>query len=187
MKKNREIVLLLFDVTVVMMSYVLAIILRYDFRFVAALSHQGFLSKLPFVGLIFLVTFLLMKTHKSLWDKISIEEGFRIVSANLIGSIVVIILTFYSGKRPIPISVIVIAFLVNTLVQEVMRFSYRYYRLRSLTDKKRKSNTSKRILIYGAGDSGALIAEEISTNPSYNSYVVGFVDDNPVLRNKYVS
>ncbi len=187
MKKQRELLLLLFDVAVVMMSYVLAIILRYDFRFITALAHEGFLRTLPFVGQIFLVTFLLTKTHKSLWDKISIEEGFRIVLANIIGSTIVILLTFYSGKRPIPISVIVIAFLVNTLVQEVMRFSYRLYRLRRLTDKKKKSNSSKRILIYGAGDSGALIAKEISTNPGYNSYVVGFVDDNPALKNKYVA
>src|SRR5699024_4658244 len=45
----------------------------------------------------------------------------------------------------------------------------------------------KRVLIYGAGSAGSLVANEISSSPDYNSYVVGFIDDNPYLKGKFVA
>lgn len=187
MKKHREKHLLLFDVCMVIMNYLLAIIIRYDFRYRTALAHEGFLISMPVVGLVFLISFFVTKTNRSLWDKISIEEGFRIVMANALGSVSVLILTFIMRKRYVPGSVIVIAFLLNTLFQETVRFSYRIIRLRHLSARKKSSLENKRVLIYGAGDSGALIAKELTSNQKYNSCVVGFIDDNRVLKGKYVS
>lgn len=187
MKKNRGITLLIFDVVLLIFSYTAAIIIRYDFKYRTALSHEGFIKTLPIIAMVFLASFLITKTNRSLWDRISIEEGLRIVLANALGSFFLLIIISFSSKREVPFSVIVIAFLLNTLIQEVTRFSYRLIRLRSLNDKKRKLENSKRVLIYGAGEAGTLVARELISNPIYNSYLVGFIDDNSNIKGKYIS
>ena len=186
MKKHREYILLVFDMFMIMLSYALAIIVRYDFRYRTALAHEGFLSRLPFVGVVFLIVFILFKTNKSLWSTVSLDEALRIFFANVVGSMIMLILIVFSNNRFIPFSVVFIAFMINTLAQTGMRFSFRIYRLTTLNDKRRKSKNIKRVLIYGAGDSGDALAKEITKNEGLNSIVVGFIDDNPYLNGKFV-
>jgi len=40
---------------------------------------------------------------------------------------------------------------------------------------------AKRVIIYGAGEAGRLIARRLSEFPAFGMYVVGFIDDNPDL------
>ena len=186
MKKYREYILLGFDMLMVMLSYVLAIVLRYDFRYRTALAHEGFLLRLPFVGVVFLIVFIFFKTNKSLWSNVSIDEALRIFFANILGSLIMLVLISLSKHHYIPFSVVIIAFMINTLAQTGTRFSYRIYRLTSLNDKRRKSKNIKRVLIYGAGDSGDALAKEIAKNEGMNSSVIGFIDDNTYLSGKFV-
>lgn len=187
MNKKRGVILLSYDVTIVILSYILAIGLRYDFRFTQALQHPGFLNALPFVGLVYLIVFLLYKTYRTVWERVSIEEGFRIAMANATASIIVWIVVILNPVRLMPLSVIFVAFFLNTLFQEATRFSYRYYRVKRITNNRSKQKNLKRVLIYGAGNSGSFIAKEISTSRDYNYFLIGFIDDNPLLKGTYVS
>src|SRR5581483_2388529 len=45
---------------------------------------------------------------------------------------------------------------------------------------------NKRVLIIGAGDSGERIVREMKTHGSHRYHPIGFVDDNPALRNKRI-
>ena len=187
MKKYRGELLLALDVFAVVVAYIVAIIIRYDFRYTQALAHEGFLGRLPLVAIVYFVVFFITKTYKSVWERVSLEEGFRIVLANLISSSIVTLMTYFESPRSIPASVIVIAFLLNTLFQETARFSYRLYRYKRVKDQKNRQKKYKRVLIYGAGNSGAFVAKEMTENSDYEYYVVGFIDDNPDLRGAYIS
>ena len=187
MKKYRGALLIALDVFAVVVAYIVAIIIRYDFRYTQALAHEGFLGRLPLVAIVYFVVFFITKTYKSVWERVSLEEGFRIVLANLISSSIVTLMTYFESPRSIPASVIVIAFLLNTLFQESARFSYRLYRYKRVKDHKNRQKKYKRVLIYGAGNSGAFVAKEMTANSDYEYYVVGFIDDNPDLRGAYIS
>ena len=187
MKKHRGILLLAFDLVMVMTSYMLAIILRYDFKVQKALNHHGFLKALPLIAFIYLIVFLIIKTYKSVWDKVSVEEGFRIILANFVAALLILLAYSSLETRTVPISVIIIAFLINTLLQEASRFSYRFYRSTKIRTEKLRNKNSRRILIYGAGNTGAVIAKEIEMHEKYQSYIVGFIDDNPLLKGKYIA
>lgn len=187
MKKHRGIFLLAFDVVVVVGAYVFALIIRYDFGYSKAIRHEGFTEMIPIIIVVYLVVFVITRTHRTVWEKISVEEGFKIIIANSIGAFTLVLITANNDKHSIPLSVIVIAFLLNTLVQESVRFSYRIYRFSRIRKNRKKQKHFKRVLIYGAGNSGAFIANEIVSNNFYDNYVVGFIDDNPLLKGSYVS
>ncbi len=44
--------------------------------------------------------------------------------------------------------------------------------------KRKKGKILKRVLIYGAGDAGTILAKESLTNGNFPYEIVGFIDDN---------
>ncbi|MCK9223559.1 MAG: polysaccharide biosynthesis protein [Candidatus Muirbacterium halophilum] len=52
---------------------------------------------------------------------------------------------------------------------------------------KNKNKNASNILIYGAGDAGDTIMNEILKHPEYNLKIVGFIDDNKEKKGKYIN
>ncbi len=116
------------------------------------------------------------------WSRfVGMKDLSEILRANLGGSIL-----FAAGTAAIiglrfPRSIYLIDLLVCFLVTATLRCSARIYHEVFLGS--RRSTAGKRILIYGAGASGALLLQEIRSSPQLGYRVVGFLDDNPVKRN----
>jgi UDP-GlcNAc:undecaprenyl-phosphate/decaprenyl-phosphate GlcNAc-1-phosphate transferase len=44
----------------------------------------------------------------------------------------------------------------------------------------------RKVLIYGAGDGGEMVLRELNNNPEWNYIVVGFLDDDPLKKDKVI-
>lgn len=111
--------------------------------------------------------------YRMIWRYASIQELIDVVKA-VTYSLFAIVLVFFLFKiTAFPKAVLFIDYVLNVGFIGATRLSYRVYReMRYRPDKKLDH---KRILIVGAGDSGANLARQLAKQPDYN--LIGFVDD----------
>lgn len=184
--KYRSWLLLGFDLFIVVMSYYLALWIRFDLSF-AQIEYFRRLTKLvPYIVGIDFIVFKAFKIDKTLWRTPSIEEALRISMAVFFGFVSNYVLIHYYLKVNIPNSVHFIGLLISVLAIEFSRFLYRIYRhLSSLTHVHNPS--FKKVLIIGAGDAGIMLLKELLHNKDYENNIVGFVDDNLYKKGKIIS
>lgn len=175
----------LFDICLVGVSYVFAILIRFDFNI--GMFRSYYVSKefdFLIVFFVHLLFYYALHINKTVWSKTSLNEFMRVVTMNLFSGMVVIMLMLLSVLRHHSFSITFIMVLLNTLLMFTARALYRYLRMFSVRMSKKK--TAKHIIIYGAGSSGRMIYTEILENPSHDYHVVGFIDDKPALHRSQI-
>jgi FlaA1/EpsC-like NDP-sugar epimerase len=118
--------------------------------------------------------------YSRVWAYASIRELKIITAAVSIASaivaLIIVLITFLQYYRGFPRSVLAIDWLLSLLAVGGLRFA-----LRLLAESRSGGvgiqGQSKRILIVGAGDAGALVVREMQKNPQLNLSPVCFVDD----------
>jgi FlaA1/EpsC-like NDP-sugar epimerase len=109
------------------------------------------------------------------WRYVSLPDAYKLLIANVVGSILWAGLAIALLGGGFPRSVygieLVLSFLVTTGARIMVRA--RFETSGGVFAKKDKKN----ILIYGAGDAGFTLLKEIRSNPSLGYRVVGFLDD----------
>ena len=183
--KIRNILLMLLDLLIVFISYVFATIVRFDFQPKGIMYLREILLFIPVFILIHFTWYKILKTDKSIWSRISIDEAVRVAVTNFLSMVSIMLLRSFNIFNGLSLGIALIAFTFITLTQEVVRFSYRLYRIESLK-KERKNGRTNRVVIYGAGNAGYMIAKEILENDDYDDYIVGFIDDNADLKGKTI-
>jgi len=177
----RALLITLFHLLVIVISVLLAFWVRFDFL------ASSLYSDLVVVGLTLAVAvklpaFLLGGVQRGWWRYAGLHDLSRIFLVNVAASVgwAAVVITFHGPD--FPRSIYVIDFLVCFLLTAGARFSVRLYNetLKFELAAARKEN--KNILIYGAGAAGRTLIREIRMNLSLGLQVVGFIDDNPLLR-----
>ena len=171
-RKNRTIFLLIIDMFCIIFGYFLAFWIRMEFSFnIHPSITNSFLTMLPIVLIINIVSMKLFKANETLWKYISIYEALKVslavVSANTFWFIIVLLFKISNYPRSLP----VIATLIILAEMLGFRLMYRYIRRESI--QKSKYNNA---LIIGAGDAGVVLSRELLSD-RYNERVVGFIDD----------
>lgn len=184
--KRRALSIALLDVLCIAVSFFLALLVRFDFRFqLIEPQYIGNYAKmiLPWT-VISLAVFALFGLYNSVWLFVSEDELFRIVGAYAVLSAGGLLLTWCFGMM-LPRSVYVLGVLFSFMSTVILRFSYRMLRrVRMLTENLGENDTEDHVMIIGAGMAGNALLTEFQTSDYIRGTVRCMIDDNPVKRNK---
>ncbi len=171
---KRKLALIFTDTFLMVLSYLGAFVLRFEFE--GALDYVHFIkTSLPIIVVVTLPIFIRMGMYKAVWRYASIDSFFTIVKAVTVSILISVVLIFFLQTYRIPRSIFIIYWFLFLMGAGGMRFSTRiykhYYTLKSVA--------GRRILIYGAGAAGQMIAKEMRGDPSFGYTPICFVDDDP--------
>lgn len=167
------------DVLLISLCYWLAFLLKYD---VAATSPplQLYLMAFPFVMASQILALLSLGLYQTVWRTVGVSDlvivSLSIWIAVLFSSIVLALFD--------PPFIIRGFLMIDGLLLQVTLLGWRGVQ-KVLRDVHRQNlpQADRTALVYGAGRRGVAMLEELMADPSLGLRVVGFIDDDPELRN----
>lgn len=177
--ENRRVRMLVFmaaDIGVVCLSSFLGLFIRFDMNInkIPEEYTQAVLTYLPFYVFITIAIFFLFRMYSTMWSVAGIQEAGHIVGACGLTSLIQIA-GMLMLELKVPRSYFVLSFFVLCACEGIVRLSYRI--LTSVTLLRKHQKEGSRVLIAGAGTSGAVILKEMITSQYAQGYAVCFVDD----------
>jgi UDP-GlcNAc:undecaprenyl-phosphate GlcNAc-1-phosphate transferase len=182
---KRRMFEVLLDLVLVTFSYYGAFLLRFD----GQLPDQQllwFASSLPVVIAIQMMCFLTLGVYRGVWKYFGVDDLIVIGRSVVVGSVITFMAAsiMYLNGGP-PQSTLVLHTLLLFVLVTVSRLSFRL--LSALIIGKHHHGPGRRsVIIYGAGDGGALVIRELLNNPSYDYVPVGFVDDDGTKVGRFI-
>ncbi len=181
--KMFAVLLMIYDMVAVNLSYFAALILRYDLKFsVIPEAYIGALIRFaPVYAFICVIVFALFRLYATVWRYASYYELLRAVLASVIMSLshVVLILPFcrmVSGITRMPISYYCFGAVFQCASVVGIRFIYRVLILFKNSSEV-TSSSGPRVMIIGAGDAGQKLLREINTTKVISGKVCCIIDD----------
>jgi UDP-GlcNAc:undecaprenyl-phosphate GlcNAc-1-phosphate transferase len=160
--------------------YYLSYRLRFD-AYAFPYYFKIFLRSLPAVIICKLVAFYMVGVYRGIWGFMSTDDVFVNIKASTIATLLsVAAVTFIYRFEDFSKGIFIIDWLLTNAYLLGTRGSFRFF----LDAMKRKSLTGDTILIYGAGRGGEIILREIINNRQLNIRPVGFIDDDPLKKDK---
>lgn len=186
------------DLTIVLTTFLIAYLIR--FNFTLNFDFSQFLVQLPFMTLVATFSFLVVGSFKSVirhtgfTDVVNLFKSIALI-AFICATLVLVnrALGIVEGFT-IPLSIIVMHALLSFVFLSASRIIFKL----GYKHLKCKFKLTKRVLIYGAADSGIVTYNALVSNISTTFQVVSFIDDDPkkigkkingipVLNNKQIS
>lgn len=178
-------ILMVYDFMAICFSYLLALLVRFDFKFSSIESQylQGCYKSVVFYALFCVALFWFLKLYKSIWRFASYSELLRVILATAIsGLIYPLIMNLFVGGMPA--SYYVIGVVCQFCFTLGVRFSYRFILLLRSRTSKKQSETN--VMLIGAGSAGQMIQRDIVGAREINEKVACFIDDNPNKWGRYI-
>lgn len=171
--KFRRPLIVVFHGILIALSNYLAFWLRFDGAITA--EHLALWAQcLPWLVVIRGVTFVPFRLYKGLWRYTGIWDVRDIITGVCSSTLVfVACINWGLGISSYPRSVVIIDTMLLICFMGMLRLGRRLYRAMGFPDR------AKRVLIYGAGDTGEMIVREMRSNTGYEYEPIGFVDDDP--------
>ena len=182
---NVAVLLIMYDLVAVNISYIMALWLRFDLMFslITPAYLHAWARFTPFYTAFCLFVFWRTKLYKSIWRYASYAELIYIIQATIITAVFHIIAITVLYQR-MPISYYIIGPLLQLFLMAAIRFSYRLVLL--LRNVQTKSENYGRVMIIGAGNAGQAICRDIQRAKEINDKVMCFIDDDPNKWNRYI-
>lgn len=193
-------VVLALDFILLCGSFYLAHLIRYDgLNGQLWLSHS-FLHILPWLLGTKFLCFYFFDLYKGMWRYTGFDDLISIFKAASVSSFIIITIVLYGTRfESISRSVFVIDWCLTVLSIACLRLLVRFC-FEEFTEKvtfrdvqnlflrifRKNAGKGKGTLIIGAGDYGRKICREFNENPSIQSYVLGFLDDDPAKINRKI-
>ncbi len=175
------------DVILLIVSFFLGYYIRFEFDF-SSIPDSFKEKMLLLIGVsivLKIAVYIPFKLYRSLWRYAGIYE---LVSVFLASAITNGILFAYIAfvDRLAPRSIFVITGMIDVFFIGGSRLMYRLYR-RLVLGRVIKVENVKRVLLFGAGDAGAMIAKEMELHPEMRYKLVAFMDDSKEKKGKKVN
>ncbi|WP_456424050.1 polysaccharide biosynthesis protein [Lutibacter sp.] len=178
---------LIIDIYIVTNTFFLAYFIR--FNFTLNFDKSALLIQLPYVTTAALVSFLVVGSYKGIIRHTGIKDAIHVFVANmlmlaLLGGLVILNRNVdIISNFTIPLSILVIHFLLNTIALIASRYLFKEIYSYLISDIK----SNKRVLIYGAGDAGLLTYSVLREDKDNDIQVVGFIDDSNKKKGKQIN
>lgn len=207
MKTYRSVLLFALDLFIIVLMYLFAALIRFDFAPVSIQYALRAVCFTPIIISLYSIVFIAFNIHKTLWTSSGLYEFITVSFAVILSGIIVwslgtlldfniLVLAFNRLFRLLsidlslssiflPTGVHLIAMMLIILGLNTARFSYRVYRLTVV--RYQKHPDYPRTIIYGGGDAGQFLYKEVLNNSSIHYEIVGFLDDDPHKHSTYIS
>jgi FlaA1/EpsC-like NDP-sugar epimerase len=153
-----------------------AFLLRFDFMIPG--DHMQHLDAALAIWLIGKsLTFTVLGLDRGWWRFVSLSDVLRITLGNMLASVVCAVAILIIAPPGFPRSLYFLDLIISLLLTSGVRIAVRI--VFETARQSRNSGSSKRILIYGAGAAGQILAREIRSNLALRYTVCGYVDDDP--------
>jgi len=150
--------------------------------------HEVVIYQVPIVLICSLTAFLATSSYKGVIRHTGFRDVINVLITNLVYLVLISLfywLILYSSLQPqfiIGKSVILVHFLFNMLVMIFLRILYKGIYENYIGGGKPK----RRVMIYGAGDSGVITYKVLNKEDRNRTAVFGFIDDNTKKRKKKI-
>ncbi|MCL5244775.1 polysaccharide biosynthesis protein [Cellulophaga sp. 20_2_10] len=167
------------DVVVMIIAFILSYLIRYNLTLEFDVAQLPF--QIPIVAVVSTVAFLITGSYKGVVRHTGVKDVYNIFNAICLSSILMILLVLANKKlavfgwTTIPLQIIIVHSLIGFLALSASRYLFKS--LYNTIVNKSLHNT-KRVLIYGAGESGIITHSAITNHSKSNVKVVGYIDNN---------
>ena len=175
-KRVRMLVFMAADICTVCLASFLGLFIRFDMNLerIPMEYVEPVLSYLPFYLAATLIVFFLFRMYSTMWSVAGVREAGHIIGACGLASLLQIA-GMLMLEMKVPRSYYVLSFFALCACEGLIRLSYRIFTSIRLPGSIKASD--RRVLIAGAGTSGAVILKEMLTSQYAQGHVVCFVDD----------
>ena len=180
---KRRIFEVFLDALLITLSYYGAYILLFG-SFEASGNWAIFLKSLPILIILKLGAFLIIGVYRGIWRYTSIGDFITFTKGVILGSIlsilaILLLYRFQNFSRAV--------FVVDGLLLFIALIGSRMaFRLIRQLIPSPSRGADRKVLIYGAGDGGEMVLRELKNNPEWNYQAIGFVDDDPLKKDKVI-
>ncbi len=184
MSKYRNIILAILDALVINLSYVIGLLLRFDFNIPARYLNSYFKYALV-VTIIQILILYLFKMYKTLWRYASFDDYLKVgISAAVASVASSSFLIAIKSTLPRTSFLIALAFEIGLML--IIRMIARKQIDKTCEDLDKK-NELLNSMIIGAGEAGTLVVREMIKHPEMKSRPVCIIDDDTTKFQKSVS
>jgi len=176
-------IVLVFDLFIVIGTYVASVILRFNFEYLDI--PKGIIGdKIPVITCAYLIGFAIARSHVGVIRHTGVSDAWNIfkgsfIAVIILGALSTLSLNFFqplSDFLAVSNSILLIHFLLNVVILIGTRFLVKLLYARFQTSHEIKAT---RVMIYGAGASGIITKNTLFHDTSREYQIVNFIDDNP--------
>ena len=176
--------MMVYDAISIIMSYFLALLLRYDFLFsgIYPVFLETYYKTILVYSLLSILVYYIFKLYRSVWRFVSYRELSNILFATTICGASYYFASLIFNFRE-PRSYYVIGYMLQLLFATFIRFIYRFTVLLS---KRNKDSSFANVMLIGAGEAGLQLLRDVNNNSKTNAKIVCIIDDDRSKQNRYI-
>ncbi|HEY8489465.1 MAG TPA: nucleoside-diphosphate sugar epimerase/dehydratase [Dehalococcoidia bacterium] len=170
------------DFAIVLVSYALALALRFDGD-VPAASWRWYAAFVPLIAAAYVLANAWAGVYRSAWQYGGLHDAVNLAKATALVTVAVAVIVFPLPRRHLPLSVVLISGVFTFLGMAVAKLLPRLLSRGPFLDWDPQA---RRVLVIGAGNTGQMLIRERQQHREWGYRPVGLVDDDPHKLNRLV-